>query len=201
MDAAAVKPFLPWLAAVFLSAGCGPFRTLATGAPEEEQSARLAVPVARREGRHDCGLSVLEMLARYYRVQIAPEDLEHLEEKARSERGVPGRVLEETLERNGFAAYVFAGDLLDRQTPRGITYHLERGRPLIVMLDVRGPGRHYTIVSGLDRGGDRVFLADPALGAVQCSRAAFLRMWEAAGRFTLLAVPSRGAGAAILEGG
>lgn len=133
-------------------------------------------------------MSVAEMLAGYYRRQIAPDDLRRLEELSREQGGVEGRTLKEVLQKNGFEVYIFAGDLLDRHTPRGIAYHLDRERPVVVMLG--GRTKHYALLTGLDLATEEVFLADPARGAVRCARAAFMKMWEAAGRFALLAVPA-----------
>ena len=98
----------------------------------------LDVPLVRQEERRTCGFAAAEMLSRYYGAPISDEDRELLRTEADSAKGVSGRVLKEALERNGLRVYIFAGELLDEESPGGIAYHLKKGRPVVVMLSRRG---------------------------------------------------------------
>ena len=94
--------------------------------------------------------------------------------------------MEKYLQRQGFHVYTFRGEWNDLQN------HLEKGRPLIVCLKAsgdRGP-LHYAVVVGVDAGREYVFLNDPAGGKMlRISREGFQSEWDAAGNWTLLAVP------------
>jgi ABC-type bacteriocin/lantibiotic exporter with double-glycine peptidase domain len=160
---------------------------------------RLKVPVVRQDERTTCGLCVVTMLARYYGMPVDAEDVERVRRLATAEEGASGGLLAEVLKANGFDAAVFRGELLDEETPRGIAYHLRRGRPVVVMVSLRGKRSHYMVVTGHDPAAGRVFLADPAGGSLSCSSGAFVEMWERCGRFALLAVPRREPGGALLR--
>lgn len=149
----------------------------------------LDVPLVRQQDRQTCGFSGAEMLSRYYGAPMADEDCELLRLTAASEKGVSGQLLREVLERNGYRVYIFRGELLDEENPKGIAYHLKRGRPLLVMVSPRGSRDHYMVVSGLSAEKDLVVFEDPDRGKVMCRGGAFRKMWERSNFFTLLAVP------------
>jgi ABC-type bacteriocin/lantibiotic exporter with double-glycine peptidase domain len=176
------------LAAVALACGCGPLRPYGPGSLSEG-SVVLDVPAVRQDDRRTCGFAVLAMLSQYYGTEIREEDRERVRAEASSEDGVSGRFIKDVLERNGFRVYIFAGKLLDGKGPRGILYHLDRGRPLVVMLSADRSRHHYMVVSGLDTERDLVVGVDPGKGRVICRGGAFRRMWERSNSFTLVAVP------------
>lgn len=176
--------------AIALAAGCA----LSPLRPYEPQLVRgksvaLDVPLVRQEGKNTCGFAAITMLLRYYGVSIRDEDRELVRRSAGTKEGVSGRMMEEVLERNGFRVYIFAGTLLDEESPRGIAYNLKQGWPLVVMVSPRGKRDHYMVVSGLSVQKDQVFFEDPDKGKVACSGPAFRKMWERGNFFTLLAVP------------
>jgi len=72
----------------------------------------------------------------------------------------------------------------------GLEASSREGRPLIVALK-RGQGNlHYLVVTGLDWQQDLVLKHDPAVRKLlKQHRADFEREWNAAGNWTLLAVP------------
>lgn len=150
----------------------------------------LDVPLVRQEDGRTCGFAAATMLSRYYRAPIAEDDCERLRVAASEER-VSGRLLQEVLERNGFRVCVFAGALLDEDSPLSIAYHLKKGLPPVVMVSPRGRRDHYMVVSGLNAAKDLVFFEDPDKGKVACRGRAFRKMWERSNFFTLLAVPRK----------
>jgi ABC-type bacteriocin/lantibiotic exporter with double-glycine peptidase domain len=188
MGAAAGRLAAGTFAAVALACGCGPLRPCGPMSLSE-RGVLLDVPAVRQDGRRTCGFAVVEMLSQYYGTEIGEEDRERIRAEAGSEDGVSGRFIKDVLERNGFRVYIFPGKLLDGEGPMGIRYHLDRGRPIVVMLSAGGSRHHYMVVSGLDVERDLVVGVDPGKGKVVCSGRAFRRMWERANHFTLLAVP------------
>jgi peptidase C39-like protein len=81
-------------------------------------------------------------------------------------------------------------------TPAVVQTHLERGRPIIVLLQMGSDAFHYVVVVGWD--GGSVIVQDPALGPIRVIKEdAFDRAWAGRGRWYLLVLPSRpGAGPA-----
>jgi len=100
--------------------------------------------------------------------------------------GTLGSALEAFFERAGFRTFVIEGRWEDFET------HLAAGRPLLVCYRPRAGQRllHYAVAVGLDPVEDVVLLNDPARKKLaKVDRERFLRGWEAAGNWTLLAVP------------
>jgi len=81
---------------------------------------------------------------------------------------------------------LFTGTL-DR-SDTGLLRHVDLGRPAIVMTKERG-ANHYCLFIGYDPEPASVVLLDPRRGRVVLPTSVFQRLWEAASRFTLLAVP------------
>lgn len=67
--------------------------------------------------------------------------------------------------------------------------HLERGWPVIALIEVRPRRYHYVVVVGWDDG--RVILHDPARGPLRTvSEAAFERAWQASAHWAMLVLPA-----------
>jgi ABC-type bacteriocin/lantibiotic exporter with double-glycine peptidase domain len=170
-------------------AGCAGMRPYDEGpAPS---AVVLDVPHASQGRGPDCGFAALEMLSGYYGVQIPDEEAAAVRREAEGGAGVSGATLRRALERSGFRVFIFPGEILDEQSPRGIAYHLRRGRPLVVMVSARRRRFHYTVVSGLDAERGHVILEDPQKGRASLGLRSFRELWERANRFTLLAVPEQ----------
>jgi len=177
--------------AVVLSGGCATGRFAALGPGTlTEGSPVLGVPVVQQEAERTCGGCALAMLSRYHGVAVRAEDMARVRQQAAGEKGVSGRILKDVFERNGFDAYVFRGELSDAATPAGLAYHLQRGRPVMVMLSAGRGRNHYVVVTGLDETKDLVVIADPEKGNVVCRGDVFRHLWERSGFFALLAVPA-----------
>lgn len=170
--------------------GCmsGPLRAYREGSLDAG-SLLLDVPLIRQDAGRACGFAAVSMLCEYYGMPIAEDDLELVRVETEAKKGVSGRLLEQVLERNGFHVRIFAGELLDEEGPRGVAYHLKKGRPVLVMVSPDGKNYHYTVVSGLSVERDLVVLEDPDRGKVVCRGRVFRKIWERGNRFTLLAVP------------
>ena len=85
----------------------------------------------------------------------------------------------------GFQTYAFHGDW------DTLKHHLGKGRPLIVALKpVRDVPLHYVVLAGLDEDQNLVLLNDPAQRKLlKQGRSSFEREWNAADKWTLLALP------------
>jgi len=180
--------------AIALASGAGCARALFLPYGPEALSAgaiRLQVPFVPQEHAQGCGWSVASMLFRYYDQPISDEDRELLKRNPESDGGVTGRALRELLARNGFRAVIFEGAPLDEAGPRGVSYLLSKGWPLVVMISPQGVNRHYVIVSGIDERRELVVMVEPVRGEVVCGRQDFEELWERGNFFTLLAVPER----------
>ncbi len=82
----------------------------------------------------------------------------------------------------GWSAFPASGTLSDVRT------HIERGRPLIVLLQIDSDAFHYVVVVGW--GGGSVIVHDPALGPLRpIEEDAFDRAWAGRGRWYLLLLP------------
>ncbi len=99
--------------------------------------------------------------------------------------GIYASDAERYFQQNGYRTFVFRGEWAD------LRQHLEKGRPLIVALK---PGSsaplHYVVVTGLDWEHGLVLMNDPAMRKLlKEDRPRFEREWNAAGSWTLLALP------------
>lgn len=102
--------------------------------------------------------------------------------------GIYASDMERYFQQNGYITFTFSGKWAD------LEQHLGKGRPLIVALK---PGLmlplHYVVVAGLDEKRELVLLNDPAQRKLlKEDRSEFEQEWQAAGRWTLLAVPEAG---------
>ena len=185
-DRAGVLPTGAALAALG-ALGCAGGRA-GLGAPGGDFVASLRVPQVRQDGRSDCGFAALEMLAAYHGREVPAAERERVRLEAESPEGVRAGSLAAALEAGGYTVRIFPGDLADAGTPRGVAYHLAKGRPLVVMLAARG-ANHYAVVSGLDLARGVVTFEDPRRGRTRLALSRFTALWERAGRFTMLAVP------------
>jgi ABC-type bacteriocin/lantibiotic exporter with double-glycine peptidase domain len=147
----------------------------------------LAVPIVLQDSDYDCGVSALSMLLAYYGHPPDADKASALRQKAEGEEGLTGGELENFLKSVGFETNLFEGNLGDGIT--GLRYHLDRGRPLLVAINL-GPGsNHFVLVTGYDPMNDWVLLQDPGRGALVYASAQFEHAWGKAGSFTLLATP------------
>jgi uncharacterized protein YvpB len=149
----------------------------------------LDVPYVRQV-KAGCGSAAIAMVMQYWaryepRLDALAADADRIHKHLPpSKRGLAGQALKGYLEENGFSAYVFDGELSDLRN------HLEKGRPVVVCLALRGPRAplHYVVIVGLGDG--LVVMNDPARGkVVREDLDSFVRAWKITGHWALLAVP------------
>lgn len=137
-----------------------------------------------------CGSAAVAMVIEYwaYRypsLQYAAEDAEQIDRLLpASRRGIRGEALRQYLNRRGFRAFVFDGELAD------LEHHFEKGRPVIVCFAPKGlhAPLHYAVIAGVDA--HSVWMNDPARGKlIREHTDRFLDEWRATRNWALLAVP------------
>jgi predicted double-glycine peptidase len=151
----------------------------------------LDVPFVRQP-KNGCGAASIVMLLQYWRAQDAGfnkeiADLADIQRLlyAEDSKGIWGSDIEEYLRSEGFDTFVFAGQWQD------LPQHLSQGRPLLVCLG-RGDRRHYVVVTGIDEASHLVLVNDPqGRKLTKVHQARFEKDWEAADRWTLLALPQK----------
>jgi ABC-type bacteriocin/lantibiotic exporter with double-glycine peptidase domain len=148
----------------------------------------LDVPFVAQE-KNACGAASLAMVVQYWeRQQGEPvsADAKQIERMLYSPqaRGIYASDMKLYLQQQGFQTFAFQGNWKDLKA------HLERGRPLIVALNVGQRDLHYVVVAGLDSIEDVILKNDPAeRKLLKQDRSSFEKQWKAAGNWTLLAVP------------
>jgi ABC-type bacteriocin/lantibiotic exporter with double-glycine peptidase domain len=181
---------LPLLLAL-LASGCA---FLETGRPLREaklsdKAVVLNVPVVMQDDVYDCGVAAVSMLLAYYGHPSDKAKAAPLREKAARDEGLSGGDLEDYLKAEGLDTALFAGEL--SRGLRGLYYHLDRGRPLIVAMNVSDAGNHFVLVTGYDEPNDWILIQDPQRGALVCVSGQFDYAWKRGSYFTMLATPKR----------
>ncbi len=137
-----------------------------------------------------CGSAAVAMVIEYwaYRypsLQYAAEDTAEIDRLLpASRRGIRGEALRRYLDRCGFRAFVFDGELAD------LEHHFEKGRPVIVCFAPKGPHAplHYAVIVGVDA--RNVWMNDSARGKlIREDTSRFLEEWKVTANWALLAVP------------
>lgn len=150
---------------------------------------RLEIPWIKQESPNLCGLANLEMISKFYGQPLNDTQKEWLRTNAQSGVGLKGSDLVTALRAADYEAAVFPGTLsADENT--GLYYHLNKGRPLILMITSKdGRNSHYDIVTGYDLNQGQLFIIDPAVGPLTVSLKDFTTAWDRAHNFALLAMP------------
>ena len=125
------------------------------------------------------------MVMRYWgERQVYPEDFATLVDRGAS--GIRTDVLASEASRRGWQALPFSADV--ESGGEWIRGHIDRGRPVIALIEVRPDRYHYLVIVAWT--GEGVVVHDPALGPFRVlSLAEFDRAWAAAGRWALLLSP------------
>jgi ABC-type bacteriocin/lantibiotic exporter with double-glycine peptidase domain len=148
----------------------------------------LDVPFVKQPD-NGCGAASIAMVMGYWRHQSGDQptvpsvdEIQHAL-YSRQARGIRASDLGRYLQHHGFRTFAIHGEWAD------LEQHLQKGRPLIVALR-SGSDRHYVVITGLDTQQDVVLKHDPAVRALlRQRRSEFEKEWQAAGNWTLLAVP------------
>ena len=160
----------------------------------QSSSLWIDVPFVQ-QSREGCGAASLAMVMQYWqkqRGQPAAEasDAPYILKQLHSPEGhgIYASGMEHYLNGHGYRTFAFAGEWADLQE------HLEKGRPLIVALKPSDWGKalHYVVVAGIDSDSDLVMFNDPAgRKLTRLDRKTFEKEWDAAGHWTLLALPQK----------
>ena len=159
------------------------------------QGVWLDVPFIKQE-KNACGAAAVAMVMQYWsRQQGRPieegADATQIQNAlySRQAHGIYNSAIENYFHHQNFRTFTIRGQWSD------LLPHLQKGRPLIVMLkpDHQAP-LHYVVVTGLEPAQDLVLLHDPAeRKLLKLHRATFEKSWNAAGNWTLLALPQQAA--------
>jgi predicted double-glycine peptidase len=153
-------------------------------ARQVEQGIALDVPHVRQQARAGCGAAALASVMAFYQGSGHAGDTLLEQYPAASPDGYTLGELREIARAQGFAGFVVPGDMAFLRS------HLERGRPVIVPLQlsrrmvplassVTGARYdHYVVVVGVDDARSKVIALDPARGAVEFDRKVFVAAWE-----------------------
>ena len=161
-----------------------------------KQAVLLKVPFEKQETPRQCGLAAANMLCAYYDQKLNDTHKDWLQTLSKSGDGIMGAEMMAVLRAADYETAVFPGTMDDKgaveDKKTGLYYHLNKGRPLIVMITSKdGKSSHYDVLTGYDPRKSLLLLLDPATGPVTVSTKDFIPAWERANRFTLLAVPKK----------
>ena len=152
----------------------------------------LDVPFVKQK-KDGCGAASIAMVMQYWNQQQQKLSGDPTVEAAQIQRalqsdaahGIYASAMEGYFQRSGYRVFAFRGNwgILEQ--------HLKKGRPVIAALKPSSTlPLHYVVVVGLDPARQVVLLNDPAeRKLVKQDRSRFEQEWNAAGGWTLLAVP------------
>jgi ABC-type bacteriocin/lantibiotic exporter with double-glycine peptidase domain len=150
----------------------------------------LTVDPVAQGSAYDCGLAAVGAVAQYYGRPLDPDSVVELRAMAESKQSLTVGDMTAALELAGMDVYAFKGDL--GPTVRGIPWHLNAGRPCIVLVK-RTPEAsvgHFLVVCGYDPEKQWMVIADSKHGIVAITIADFQRVWENASTVLMVAAPS-----------
>ena len=151
----------------------------------------LDVPFVKQE-KNGCGAASVAMIMQYWQRQrglsrateVDPDQIQRAL-YSKEARGIYASDLEQYLSAHGFRTFAFRGEWSDLES------NLAKGRPLLLALKPgHGGPLHYVVITGLEAGQQVVLVNDPARRKLlKQDRSDFEQQWQAAGNWTLLAVP------------
>jgi ABC-type bacteriocin/lantibiotic exporter with double-glycine peptidase domain len=147
----------------------------------QDTTVRLDVPPVRQP-YNLCLAAAVSMVLGYWGVEVTPEAVG--EQVPVYKDGTTGRDVVRYVEGLGLRGFLIQPPFED------LLLHLERRRPVIVVLPAGKSSRHAVVLTGFDQAARSLWLNDPASGGARVVRfEQFRREWEAARRWTLLIVP------------
>lgn len=177
-----------FLLALALAAGC----CVSPAQQPAASGAWIDVPFVAQRGE-GCGAASIAMVMQYWDHQrgqsFQPASGYSSIDRAlysRTAHGVYASAMERYFRKNGYQTFAFAGQ------PADLAQHLAKGRPLIAALEPgTGQPLHFVVVAGVDPARHLVFLNDPAQRKLlEEDQTRFEQEWNAAGNWTLLALPA-----------
>ena len=144
------------------------------------------LPDIRQDHGYDCGLACLRTLYAFYNKTLSPTDRSHLEQLLEQQHGLSGKTLCTQLRKDHFDAFLFQATLTGDDV-KSITYHLSKGRPLVILLANKKQLKHYVLLQGYEQDGSHFYIHDPAGVRQSLNRTQLQELW--ADGFCLLAMP------------
>ncbi len=144
------------------------------------------VHLIRQTSERDCGAAALAMMLQRWSVPSSADEIWH-NVPIEAGHGISLGVLRDFARQKGLGAFVIKGELADLINEVGLN------RPVLVGLVQHYGDRalfHYEVVAGINQSTRRVLLLDPAHGLREDGFDGFAAEWDAAGRATLVIVPS-----------
>jgi len=153
----------------------------ASGSGRQAAAVRLHVPLMKQP-YNLCLPASVSMVLSYWGVEVDPATIaDHI---PIYKDGTTGEDVLRFVESVGFRGFLI------QPTYEELLQHLEKQRPLIVVLPAGGSGRHAMVLVGVDSAIQTLWLNDPAIGqARRLSVASFQKQWDASRRWTFLIVP------------
>ncbi|HSS98857.1 MAG TPA: C39 family peptidase [Terriglobales bacterium] len=153
----------------------------------------LDVPFVKQV-KEGCGAASIAMVMQYWAQQQNrdPQSVDATEIQntlySKKGHGIYASDVESYFKEHGFRTFAFKGETADLKD------HLQKGRPLMVALKPGKAPLHYVVVAGLDENNHVVIVNDPAQRKLlKLDQTSFEQEWNAAGKWTLLALPESGA--------
>jgi hypothetical protein len=165
-----------------------PARGVAAGAPgQSDVHALLDVPYVSQTPEL-CGGAAVAMVLRYWGARdVFPQDFARL--VATGDQGILTSALASSVRDRGWQAVVVPAD--DATARARIRSEIDRGRPLIALIEVGPRTYHYVVIVGSTD--HEVVVHDPARAPFRVlGWADFDRAWAATGRWTMLVLPPGG---------
>jgi uncharacterized protein YvpB len=153
----------------------------------------LDVPFVKQV-KEGCGAASIAMVMQYWAQQQNrdPQSIDATEIQntlySKKGHGIYASDVERYFKEHGVRTFAFKGETSDLKD------HLQKGRPLMVALKPGKAPLHYVVVTGLDENNHVVIVNDPAQRKLlKLDQTSFEQEWNAAGKWTLLALPESGA--------
>ncbi|HUU35897.1 MAG TPA: C39 family peptidase [Vicinamibacterales bacterium] len=174
------------------AAGARPASPVAPAVSGQAGSTRLLDVPFLPQTEDLCGGAAVAMVLRYWGERlIYPDDFAALVD--RSSAGIHTDVLAADVRRRGWQAFVID---TARDAPAVMASHVERGRPVVALIEVRPNRYHYVVIVAWT--GHDVVVHDPARAPFRVmAQPDFDRAWAAAGRWAMLVVPGAGRTSAL----
>ena len=147
-----------------------------------------------KQEKNACGAAAVAMVMQYWsgeqgRSSGESADVTRIQNAlySREAHGIYNSAIESYFREQNFRTFTIRGQWSD------LLQHLEKGRPLIVMLKPEHQKPlHYVVVTGVEPAQNLVLVNDPAeRKLLKLDRTTFEKSWNAAGNWTLLAVPQQ----------
>ena len=152
-----------------------------THAAIQRPAVRLDVPVVKQP-YNLCLAASVSMVLKYWGIEITPEAIGA--QVPVYQGGTTGDEMRRVVEQAGLQGFLIQPLFED------LLQHLEKRRPVIVVLPAGPTGRHAVVLVGFDPSAERVWVNDPAVGRQRALKyAEFRAQWDESRRWTFLIVP------------